>query len=111
MRRVYMMHFLRQATSPALRLGILGGSILVLTQIVSIKDVVVNALGTSGLKGFADFLYSAVMTTEYSVLVLSALVVGLTVWLVSDQVQKALHMGFWDDKALYGQTQESVIRN
>lgn len=90
MRRVYMIHFVRQVTSPALRLGVLGGALLVLAQAISIKDVVANALGTSGFSGFASFLYSAVTTTEASVLVLSVLALALVVWFIVDQVRGAL---------------------
>lgn len=91
MRRVYITYFVRQATSPALRLGALGGALLVLTQIVSVRDVALNALGTSGLSGFTSFLYSAMSTTEASVLVLTILAVGLVLWFAVDTVQSAIH--------------------
>ena len=90
MRRVYTIHFMRQATSPALRLGVLGGALLVLAQVVSVKDVVANAVGTGGLSGFTSFLYSAFTTTEISVLVLTILATALVLWFIVDQVRNAL---------------------
>lgn len=100
MRRVYMMYWLRQVTSPALRLGVLGGALLVLAQVVSIKDVVANAFGTSGFSGLTTFLYSAVTTTESSVLILTMLATALVLWFIADQIKKTLHVGAWQENTI-----------
>lgn len=87
MRRVWMMYILRQVTSPALRGGALLGALFVLTQVVSVRDIVANALGTSGVQGLMNLAYSAITTTESGVLTLTILAVLLIGWFVVDQVR------------------------
>lgn len=87
MRRIWAVYVLRKVTSPVLRLGLLGGALLILGQVISVKDVFENAIHTSGLSGFARFLYSAFATTEGSVLALTLLAMALAVWFIADQVR------------------------
>lgn len=86
MRRVYLTYFVRHATSPALRAGLLGGSLFILTQVVSVKDIFLNALGTSGFDGLTRFLYSAFVSTEVPVLAITLLATALVLWFIVDQV-------------------------
>lgn len=87
MRRVWVLYILRQVSSPALRAGAFLGSVLILAQLVSVSDVVANALGASGLAGFGKLMYSALMTTETSVLTLTTLIVLLAGWFIVDEVR------------------------
>jgi len=87
MRRVYGVYVLRQVTSPFLRAAVFGIALIALFQFVSVKNVLANALQTSGFSGLTNFLYSAVISTEPSVLVLVSLAVALALWFAVDQVR------------------------
>ena len=89
MRRVWTVYLLRQATSPALRLGLLGGALFVLAELVSFRHVFANIAHVSGLSGLTRFVVSAFATTETSVLVLTTLATALVLWFVVDQVRSA----------------------
>lgn len=89
MQRVWGVYILRQLTSPALRLGVMGMTAIALVSSVSIKSVVANALATSGLSGLARFSLYAVLDTSLFVQVMLALAFVLLVWFIVDTVRNA----------------------
>lgn len=89
MRRVWGVYIVRQFTSPALRLGVMGMTAIALVSSVSMKHIVENALATSGLSGLARFSLSAFTDTTVFVQVLLFLAVTLAIWFIVDAVRNA----------------------
>lgn len=90
MRQVWGIYILRQLTSPALRLGALCVIAVALVSSVSIKNVLANAVATSGLSGLARFSLYAVLDTTVFVQILLFLALALALWFTVDAVRTAI---------------------
>lgn len=90
MRRVWGIYLMRQAGSPVLRIGALGVIALALVSSVSIKNVIANALSTSGVTGLARFSFTALADTSLVVQLLTILALALVAWFVADTIHTTL---------------------
>ncbi len=72
MRRVWAVYFFRRLFSPAVRVGVVLASAIILVGQVSVPDVMANAYNVADIMGLMTFAFSAFLDT--SVMVQTAVV-------------------------------------
>ncbi len=89
MRRVWGIYVMRQLTSPAVRVGVVVGALLVFISSVSVGNVIANALHISSIPALVNFFVVAAANTTLAVQLAVSIAFLFALWTAVDFVRRS----------------------
>lgn len=94
MRRVWGIYMLRQLTSPAVRVGVFMGALIVFISSVSVSSVIANALHISSIPGLVNFFIVAAANTTFAVQLAVSVAFLFALWTATDLIRSSQKTSF-----------------